>query len=295
MPIHLHPVSRRSFLKQSLVAGAGLLASPMLFAASRKSDAHAWVMMTDPHIAADPTQLGRGMNMTDHLTQVCGEVLALEKAPAGVIVHGDCAFSTGKLDDYEQFLKLMRPLRENKLPIHLALGNHDHRERFYTAANLKASSAVPDKYVSVVKSERANFFILDSLNEIPSNPGLLGEKQLQWLAKNLDANKKKPAIVVVHHNEKRMIDSDKLIALMDERKHVKALFHGHIHRWRLDETPGGVHIVNLLPVGYPTATGGATGWVHATFAADGVRLEVRCTNQEDPLHRTVHQLSWRSA
>jgi 3',5'-cyclic-AMP phosphodiesterase len=294
MPIHLPPFSRRNFLKRSLVAGAGLVLAPSLFAARKRTDPHTWAMLADTHIAANPAELGRGVNMTDHLAQACREILALETAPAGMIVHGDCAFSTGRSGDYEQLLKLLEPVRQSKLPIHLALGNHDHRERFLGVVTQKASP-VADKYVSIVKSQFVNFFILDSLNETPSNPGLVGRQQLQWLEANLDRNRNTPAIVVVHHNASRMIDAEELIAVMDRRKHVKAMFHGHIHTWRLLETPGGVHMVNLLPVSYPSREGGASGWVHATFARDGVRLDVHCTNRNNPLHRSVHELKWRAA
>jgi 3',5'-cyclic-AMP phosphodiesterase len=293
MPITLPPFSRRSFLKGSLAAGAAAWCSRDLFAAVRRTDPHTWALLSDTHIAADPTVLGRGINMADHLQQACREVLGVEPAPAGMIVHGDCAFSNGQRGDYEHFLRLLRPIRERGLPIHLALGNHDHRQRFHAGVKPDTPAAVVDKYVSHVPAERMNFFILDSLNEIPSNPGLLGAQQLQWLARMIDAHPGKPAIIVVHHNMGRMVDAGELTALMDRRAHVKAMFHGHIHQWRLNKSSGGVHLVNLLPVAYPRETGGASGWVQASFAPDGVRLEVRCINSADPLHRSVHDLKWR--
>lgn len=298
MPIHLPPVSRRRFLRGSLAAGAALLLGPRLASAEERSiDVHSYAMLSDPHVAADPAQLGRGINMTDHVKQVCQEILALEAAPAGVIIHGDCAFSTGKLGDYQQLLKLLQPLRQGNLPIHLALGNHDNLQRFLTAVKPKAPSAVAEKYVSHVPSERVNFFILDSLNgSPPSNPGLLGEAQLQWLAKQLDEKQDKPAVIVVHHNPPKMTDSPRLIELMDQRNQVKALFYGHRHIWGLGQTPGGVHLINLLPVAYPSPKAprpGASGWVQATFAPGGVRLHVRCIEPDNPLHGAVHELKWR--
>jgi hypothetical protein len=62
MPIHLPPLSRRNFLKRSLVAGAGLLLAPSLFAARKRTDPHTWAMLADTHIAANPAELGRGVN-----------------------------------------------------------------------------------------------------------------------------------------------------------------------------------------------------------------------------------------
>jgi 3',5'-cyclic-AMP phosphodiesterase len=297
MPIHLPPVSRRSFLRGMVFAGAGLVLRPPFAAAEERPGREVWAMLSDPHIAADPATLGRGINMSDHLTQACREILAMEHAPRGVIIHGDCAFSTGRRGDYVQMLKLLDPLREAGLPLHLALGNHDNLERFVEAVAPQAS-VVPAKYVSLVQSLQVNFFILDSLNGYPpSNPGLLGEAQLQWLGKALDEHADKPAIIVVHHNPPKMDDYPRLLELMDARHHVKAMFYGHRHIWGLDRTPGGVHLINLLPVAYPSPRApepGASGWVQATFTPDGVRLDVRCINPDNPLHGTTHDLRWRA-
>jgi calcineurin-like phosphoesterase family protein len=267
-------------------------------AATKPADPHVWAMLADTHIAADPAQLGRGCNMSDHLVHVCREILARPTAPAGVIVHGDCAISKGRSGDYTQMLKLLAPLREHKLPVHLALGNHDHLQNFLAALEPEAPSAVVDKHVSTIESERANFFVLDSLNgdppSTPSNIGLLGEAQRQWLAKELEQRTEKPAIVIVHHTPARMQDWEALAALMDQHRHVKAMFHGHRHTWGLKQTPGGVHLINLLPTSYPSEPGpGARGWTEAAFAPDGVRLHVRCINRDNPLHDSVHALKWR--
>jgi len=202
MPIYLPPVSRRNFLKRSLLAGAGLMLAPELLAARRRTDANAWVFFSDTHIAADPAKIAREINMTDHLTRVASEVLALPRRPAGVFVNGDCAYNQGEPDDYQQFTWLLEPLRVGGLPLHLALGNHDQREHFWAALPPKdpAKRPVANKQAALVKSAKVNWFILDSLDTTLATPGSLGAAQLAWLAKSLDANRRKPAIVVLHHN-----------------------------------------------------------------------------------------------
>jgi hypothetical protein len=308
MPIHLPPISRRRFLKGSIAAAIGVAVAPHFAdAAAKPVDANTFAFLADTHIAADPAQTGRfALNMTDHFMQVRQEILALETAPAGVIVHGDCAFSKGHPGDYKQFLKLLRPLREAELPIHLALGNHDHLEHFLAAAQPTNASLVQSKYVSALESQCVAFFILDSLNgdppATPSNPGLLGEAQLQWLARELPARKDKPAIIIVHHTPASIQDWKHLVALIDEHKHVKGVFYGHRHTWGLGKTPGGVHLINLLPTSYPSPAdpkfgpaGGATGWTQATFGDGGVTLHVRCIDRDHALHDSVHELKWRDA
>src|SRR5687768_13209282 len=102
MPVHLPAISRRRFIRSCVAAGAGLALGPRFLDAAnpaataavfRAADPHVWAMLADTHIAADPARLGRGCNMTDHLNHVCREIRALQTAPAGVIVHGDCAIS----------------------------------------------------------------------------------------------------------------------------------------------------------------------------------------------------------
>ena len=162
MPIHLQSLPRRTFLHRTVAGAGGLLLATRLVAATREADGDTWAMLSDLHIAADPEQLGRGINMADHLRQVCQEIVALQRGPAGVIVHGDCAFSIGRRGDYTHLLQLLHPLRASGLPIHLALGNHDHLLRFLAAVKPTDPSAVANKYVSRVESQQANFFILDS-------------------------------------------------------------------------------------------------------------------------------------
>src|SRR5882762_6825362 len=133
MPISLPPISRRQFLSSSLAAGAGLVASPNLFASPKRTDENSWALLSDIHLAADRAQLGRGINMSDHFTTVSREVISLPKRPAGVFINGDCAFNSGEKGDYARVAELLEPIRKEQMTVHLSLGNHDHRERFWEA------------------------------------------------------------------------------------------------------------------------------------------------------------------
>src|SRR5207302_10985578 len=100
MPIHLPPISRRRFLKESVAVGAALALAPRLQAATKKTDPDFWALLSDIHLAGDREQLGRGINMVDHFHTVSKELMALPKLPAGVFVNGDCAFNSGEAGDY---------------------------------------------------------------------------------------------------------------------------------------------------------------------------------------------------
>ena len=303
MPIYLPPLSRRHFLKRSLLAGAGLSLVPDLFAASRRTDANSWAFFADTHIAADAMKVAREINMTEHLKTVSREVLGLAQRPAGVFVVGDCAYNTGEPDDYQQFTGLLEPLRAGGLPLHLALGNHDQREHFWAALPPKVAAKRPiaDKQAALVKTSKVNWFILDSLETTLATPGSLGAAQLAWLVKSLDANQRKPAVVLIHHNPgvrenvSGLKDTEALLEVIRPRKQVKAWIFGHTHVWRIQTDPSGIHLVNLPPVAYIFHPGDPAGWVHARVRRDGMKLELRCLDAAHQDHGQVVDLKWRTA
>jgi hypothetical protein len=302
MPIHLPAISRRQFIARSLAGAAGLALGPELLAASKHTDPDSWALLSDIHIAADPALMARKTNMTDHLTRVSQEVLALPKRPAGVFITGDCAYNSGEIADYAHVTALLEPIRKDDTPVHLTLGNHDNRERFWEALQKEKAAKRPlaDRQVALIRTPRANWFMLDSLEKTLSTPGVLGQEQLDWLAKALDANPGKPALVLIHHNPGLLAavgglkDSEALFEVLRPRKQVKAYIFGHTHFWNVYEDPSGIHLINLPPVAYVFLEGQPSGWAHATLQADGMRLECRCLDTTHPAHGQVHDLHWRS-
>jgi 3',5'-cyclic AMP phosphodiesterase CpdA len=302
MPIHLPPISRRRFIARSLLGGAGLVLGPRLFADSRSTNANSWALLSDIHLAADANTVARKVNMTDSFKGVSQELLALPERPAGVFITGDCAFNSGESGDYSQVTTLLEPIRGDQLPVCLALGNHDNRERFWDALHEEkvAKRPLADRQVSLIRSTHANWFVLDSLEKTLSTPGLLGSEQLDWLAAALDANPDKPALVLIHHNPgvsdtiSGLKDTEALYAVIRPRKQVKAYIFGHTHAWSVTQDASGIHLVNLPPVAYVFREGEPSGWVHATLQPKGLRLEVRCLDHAHKTHGQVVNLDWRA-
>ncbi|MDR3404701.1 MAG: metallophosphoesterase [Chthoniobacter sp.] len=303
MPFHIPPISRREFLRRSLVAGAGLLTIPALRAAESKADPNRWALFSDTHVAADATMVRFDVNMADHLRAVVDGVRALSTPPAGVLVNGDCAFNHGLAEDYATFTGLLNPLHEAGLPLHLALGNHDDREVFWGAIKDARPAAPPlaSRQVSIVEAGHANWFMLDSLDVTNKTPGVLGDEQRTWLSKALDARADKPALVMVHHNpvfaegkQTGLTDTAELMEILKPRRHVKALVFGHTHTWRMTGQDG-LHLVNLPAIGYPFNKAEVTGWVDCNLRADGMSLEVHAHDTAHPAHGKVSQLNWRTA
>jgi 3',5'-cyclic AMP phosphodiesterase CpdA len=300
MPIHLPPISRRRFLQRSLAAGAGLALGPDLLAGTRPTDENSWVLLADTHLAADRELVARGTNMTEHFQGVSTEVLGLPARAAGVFIIGDCAYDSGQKEDYALVADLLKPIRADQLPVHLALGNHDNRERFWEAFEEEHAAKRPlaDRQVAVLRTPYANWFVLDSLDKTKSTPGLLGKEQLDWLAKALDANANKPALVLIHHNpgiaeNVGLLDTTALFEVIRPRRQVKAYIYGHTHTWRVQQDSSGIHLINLPPVAYVFQPGEPSGWVHAMLRKDGLQLELRCLDHAHKDHGQKVNLAWR--
>lgn len=302
MPIHLPPLSRRRFLAGSLAAGASLVLARPGWAAPADVDRHSWALLSDPHVAADRSKVARTINMAAQLETVVRDVLAQPRRPVAALFNGDLAFNTGEAGDYAAFVDLVAPLRTAGLPLHLALGNHDHRERFWAALREDRAAVRPvaERQVALVRAERANWFVLDSLDRTNVSPGLLGEAQLAWLARTLDENADKPALVVTHHNPSldpakvTLIDEAGLFAVLRPRRQVKAHFFGHSHRWNVATDTSGLHLVNLPTTAYPFDPNAPTGWVSAQLEPRGIRLQLRCVDPARAEHGQEIPLTWRT-
>lgn len=273
-----------------------------LRAAAAPVDEHCWALISDPHIAADRAKVARNINMTAQFTTVVQDVLAQPRRPVGAIINGDLAFNTGESADYATFAELVRPLRGAQIPLHLALGNHDHRERFWEALRSDKSVVRPleDRQVAVIRTPRANWFMLDSLEKTMSTPGLLGEAQLAWLASALDAQTDKPAIVLTHHNPSlnpakiNIKDEAALFDILRPRRNVKAYIFGHSHHWSVEKDTSGLHLINLPTTAYPFQPTEVTGWVVAQLEPRGMKLQLRCVDPKRPEQGETRQLEWRS-
>ena len=238
--------------------------------------------------------------MAAHFDKVSAELLALPKLPAGVFITGDCAFTTGEKGDYATLTALLEPVRRSQMPVHLALGNHDNRERFWEVLQEEKTAKRPlaDKQASLMRTRHANWLILDSLETTNSTPGLLGFTQLDWLASTLDANPGKPALVLVHHNpglsgNLGLKDTSAFLDIIRPRQQVKAYIYGHTHTWRVEPDTSGIHFVNLPPVAYVFQEGQPSGWVKMTLGADSMRLELRCVDTTHKAHGQILDLKWR--
>jgi 3',5'-cyclic-AMP phosphodiesterase len=303
MPITLKQISRRAFLKRAALAGTAAALAPRSYAGlfGKSRDKHTFAFFSDSHINADVKTMGGNINMADNLAACTRELAAWPVKPAAVIVNGDLAHVKGRPEDYNTFGDLIHPVRA-LAPIHLSLGNHDNREHFWSAFPDDAArlDSVPNKQATILSSERANWFLLDSLDLTAQTAGDLGAPQLDWLSRELATRPDKPALVVCHHpidltGLMGLKDSLALEQLLMAHTQVKAFIFGHTHNWNIEPHPMGVHLINLPQTSYPFQPGRPSGWVRATLARDGAEFELRCLDKKHPEHGQVTRLKWRTA
>jgi len=304
VPIYLPPITRREFLVRSLAAGAGALTLGKGYAEEKSADPNFWALYSDTHIAENSASIYRGEPMFANALRANRELFAAAERPCGLIHFGDCAFKAGLPGDYGAFHSVLRPITQLGIPIHLMVGNHDSREPFWKVLSEETAGPRPlaSRQAAVVEHPRANWFLLDSLEETDKSPGRLGAEQCGWLEKELDARPGKPALVCVHHNPQigksdgnsGLLDTDALLKIVSPRRQTKALIFGHTHTWRLSML-GDLHLINLPAIGYPSKSDSATGWVEAHLGNDELRLVLHSRNTTHRDHLRPIDLVWRKS
>lgn len=313
MPYHVRPLSRREVLRGSLGLGLGALlggcasypvfhglADPRAAAGEDLHTPERWVLLSDTHISADPDCAVGPVNMAEHLREAVSAVLAPAAGPpsptAGVIVNGDCALEHGRPGDYCTFADLLvKPVVAGGLPLHLNLGNHDHRGHFRGALcgdkGVSDLSCVQGRYASLVSGRYANWFLLDTLDDRYLFAGGVGSRQLAWLDQALRQHNDRPAFVVGHHpldpeydllgHNTSLLDAGALWNVLTRHPHVKAYLFGHTHRWYVSRRQG-IYLINLPSTAYTFDQGQPHGWVEMCLGPGAARLRLHHVGGETP-------------
>lgn len=302
MPVHLQAISRRRFLQTAALAGVTVLTWNRALA-DAGVDPHFMALLSDTHVPNDPSVATRGVNMSANLQQAVKQVLAQDRRPAGVVINGDCAYLRGLSEDYRNLGGLLEPLREAEVPVHLTMGNHDHRERLYEQIQSQRPKdvLVDGQHITVLRTPRANWFLLDSLFQTNVVTGEIGEAQLRWLDQTLQTMRDKPAIVMAHHDPQWEQTSETVVGIRDTQacfdilarhRHVKAYLYGHRHRWERSEHKG-IHLVNLPACAYVFQNDQPNGWVAAHVEDAGMTLTLQAHDPNHPKHGEQVKLAWR--
>ena len=305
MPVTLPPIVRRQFIKGSLAFAGSAIKTPAAFAKSGSQsaglDQNRVALLADTHISADPDLAYPGtkwpgspvkeseherVNMAKSLASTTKNLSALNPLPAHLIINGDCAMSRGTVAEYKELLRLIKPIRVAGITVHVTIGNHDNRENLWKLLPFLKKEQM-GIHTEVIELPHANLILLDS-----GRKGILGEKQLSWLAQELDGRTNKPALIFGHFNPypnrgvrpiKGMSDGSALLKLLAKRKHARAYFYGHTHEWQQDRR-GHLHLINQPAVSYYFGKGHAHGWVDMKLTKTSADLKLHCINLKHPQH-----------
>jgi 3',5'-cyclic-AMP phosphodiesterase len=283
---------RREFL--SLI-GASAFALTMRHTVIGNVDAlgQSIALLSDTHLHADSQNAYRGFRPAENLATVVQQVVQSDVQAA--LLCGDAARLDGQLADYERLKEALEPIRK-KVPMEIALGNHDDRMNFWKVFEGPGKNALAGKkHVSVLDCGPQRWIVLDSLMFVDKTPGFLGHEQRDWLDQQLANDATRPIIVMVHHTlgerDGDLLDTDRLMRVVKKHAHVKAIVFGHSHQWRTEQHEG-VWMINLPAIGYNFADDQPVGWVRADLTATEIKLTLNAIGgnmAEDQKTRTV---SW---
>ena len=296
--IFFRSMNRRSFIQTGLAAFGTLVTfntgcSPGLLKNGKEETRLAF--LSDTHIAEDVENNYRGFYPYRNLQKAVPDIISA--SPDGVLIAGDLARLTGQLGDYANLKKLLSPVAE-KIPVFMALGNHDDRDNFLKVFD-ETPGEKPDlkgKHVTVVNKASVRVIILDSLFYVNKVPGLLGKAQRQWLQDYLKESDDTPTILCFHHSlsdgDGDLLDVPRLFSLIAPIRKVKAILYGHSHVYGFSEFEG-IHLINLPAMGYNFSDSEPIGWVEAHLGSRGGDFLLHAIGGNLDQDGSVTKLAWR--
>jgi len=304
MPLTVQPLNRRDFCHQVLGGAlvAGLLGNLQNVWANATERDH-WVFLSDTHIPGIPSDELLGTNPNKNFTEVREAILKLDHKPQGVIITGDVAHLQGKLEDYRQIASQVVPYTQHGIPVHIAFGNHDNIDSFYTVFPDLKKEALPvvNKHITVLETPNANLFLLDSLympdsRFVGSGSGFFGWEQLRWLQNELKVRKDKPALLFAHHNLENsagaLMDRAEFWDIVKSSPQVKAYIYGHTHVYR-QAVRDHVHLINLPALGWEFQSGKQPlGWSDVEISGKGIQLTLHTIPSDHPNNGDVRAFEW---
>ena len=212
-----------------VIVAFGAAALPADDAGTIPTDENLVVLVSDPHIGVDAMKEGYAANNDQKLSAVIDRVLAMNPRPAQLLILGDLAYDKGTRADYELSKPILARLDAARIPWTVLFGNHDRRAPFAEVyPDRAAKTEVTGRLVTIVKTPKRDFILLDSLHEgsVGSAPD---ELQKKWLAETLADYQKsgKKVYVASHHPSDEAGVAD---VIADSPAVVGYLF-GHWHRW----------------------------------------------------------------
>lgn len=252
------------------------------------------IHFTDPHITQPGGLLKNGIDANARLRSAINRLLSLSISPQAAIFTGDLV-DRGEPVEYETLKQLIQPLEE-RMPVYLLIGNHDHREHFRSTMNpapgLNVETQADWVQFSLPLCPGHRLIALDSVQHA-QDEGFLCDARLNWLNETLDHYAHEQIVLAIHHppfksgNERfdgiGLTNISALLSLVRPRQNIRLAICGHLHR-AVSGMIGHVPIVAAPSTAHPYGIDHAAGFK-------------RDPNDELPgfsLHRLIAEQGWVS-
>lgn len=191
--------------------------------------------ISDTHIALDTPDADQRIG---DFKRTIADINALDPAP-DLIVHTGDIIHNGRKDEYAEAAAILGKAR---VPVYVLPGNKDRRENLYAAFPVHKYLTPGAPFIDyAVEGYPVRLIALDTLGE-GNNKGDFGRERIERLNKLVDAEKKKPIAIFMHHPPFEVpVGPDPLNfvtaeAIADLREalqrsgRVAGIFCGHVHR-----------------------------------------------------------------
>lgn len=209
--------------------------------------------LSDLHVCAPGMLAYRRVDTAAYVRRCVADLARLDPHPDAVVITGDIA-DRGAAAEYAHARALLAPL---SIPIHVIPGNHDDRDRLrQTFPSSNYAAEMPDFLQYTAQIGPIRLIALDTLI-VGEGGGMLCERRLAWLERELRAASDRPVVILMHHPP-----FDTGIAYMDAvglkttrplepivRGHpnVERILCGHVHRTILRRFAGTIAVTSPSP------------------------------------------------
>lgn len=190
------------------------------------------IQVTDTHLVP-PGESLHGLDPRKRL-DACIEDINVHHSDARVCIFTGDLTHQGKVAAYENLRECLANL---SVPYHLMVGNHDHRENFWSVF---PQAPREDGFVQRAFDLPAGRFILLDTVEAGEKWGSFCERRAAWLRQQLDGAGDRAVYLFLHHppfdigipsvDRIKLRDVKHLGDIIDQYRTIKYLFFGHVHR-----------------------------------------------------------------
>lgn len=191
------------------------------------------IQVSDLHLVPSGQML-YGLNPLARLKS-CIDAINAEQSDAEFCIFTGDLSNAGRLESYRD---LRACLKDMRLPIHLAIGNHDKRSNF--------SAVFPDTLTDEngfiqysLDFPDTRILVLDTVEE-GEHWGSYCEPRAQWLDRELSRASDKSVYIFMHHppfeiglpcmDHIRIRQPDLFGEVISRYSNIRHIFHGHVHR-----------------------------------------------------------------